>query len=137
MRDFTKERKKLEFKIDDDVFVAASAIPAEVLLSFAREFAGMDPETTTVDQQLRAFEGVLDIVLTDESLVRFKERMNDKLLPIDMEQIEQIVTWLFEEYGLRPTEAASTSSDGQPNPDSGTNSMEERQLAVSASGPSL
>ncbi len=137
MRDFTKERKKLEFRIDGDVFQATPAVPAEVLLDFARQFAGMTPENTDVDTQLKAFDGVLDICLQDESLALFRARMRDKANPIEIDQIEGVVMWLFEEYGLRPTEQPSNSVPGLPNPDSGTNSTEELSLAVSASGPSL
>lgn len=136
IKDFTKPRKRIQFKIDDDVFEAASAIPAEVLMDFAAQFAGMDPENAPVDKQLEAFRSVLSLVLLEESLDRFNARLRDRSNPIDIEQIEEIITWLFAEYGLRPTELSSGSSAGPSGPVSGMDSMANTADAVSISAAS-
>lgn len=112
MKDFTRERKKIEFKIDDDIFQAKSPIPAQVLMDFAKEFSSMSEEST-VDQQLEAFKGVLELVLMPGSLKRFFDRMSDVENPIEIGQVEAIIEWLFEEYGLRPTTPPESSSLGQ------------------------
>jgi hypothetical protein len=134
MKDFSKERKQLQFKIDGDTFTAVSAVPAQTLVNFAAEFSQMSQPT--IDQQIRAFSGVLELVLMPESLALFTKRMSDPVNPIDVDQVEQIVTWLFEEYGMRPTEQPSGSPDGLPLPVSGTNSTESTPAVPSTFLPS-
>lgn len=132
MKDFSRERKKIEFQIDDDVFTAKSPIPAQTLIDFAAKFTSLN-QASTVEEQLAAFNGVLELVLMPASLETFTRRMSDAEEPIAIDQVEEIITWLFEEYGMRPTELPSDSSDGQPSPDSGTNSTENTQDVVSIS----
>lgn len=138
IRDFTKQRKDISFRVDDDMFHAARGVPAEVLLDFASEFAGMEL-TATVDQQLRAFRSMLEVVLLPDSLERFNERMRDRENPIEIDQVEDIVTWLMEQYGLRPTELPLPSPDGPPGPGSGTTSTASvpGEVSISAASPSI
>jgi hypothetical protein len=138
MRDFSKKRTDIFFRVDDDVFQAARGVPAEVLLGFATEFQNMDT-TTTVDQQLKAFRALLDVVLMPESLERFNERMRDRENPIEIDQVEEIVTWLMEQYGLRPTEPSFSSPGGPPVPASGTSSTASTpgEVSISAASPSI
>jgi hypothetical protein len=132
MRNFTKERKKIEFQIDDDVFTAKSPIPAQTLIDFARQFTSLSM-ASSVEEQLAAFDAVLSLVLMPASLERFRVRMNDLDEPIAIDQVEEVITWLFEEYGMRPTELPSGSSDGQPSPESGMSLTENTQDVVSIS----
>lgn len=138
IKDFTKARKRLQFKIDDDVFEASPAVPAEVLMDFATQFVGTDPENASVDKQLEAFRSVLGLVLLEESLARFNARLRDRARPIDISQVEDVITWLFEEYGLRPTELPSPSSTGPSGPVSGMVSTVSTPdvASISAASPS-
>lgn len=138
MRDFSKKRRDISFRVDDDVFHASRGVPAEVLLEFAGEFSEMD-ETAPVGQQLKAFRSMLEVVLVPKSLERFNERMRDRENPIEIDQVGDIVTWLMEEYGLRPTEAPSPSPGGPPGPASGTTSMASTpgEVSISAASPSI
>ena len=138
MKDFTKKRGDISFRVDDDVFHAAPGVPAEVLLDFATQFTGMGPGSP-VDEQLKAFRGVFELVLLPESLERFNERMRDRANPIEIDQVEDIITWLMEQYGLRPTELPSGSPDGPQNPATGTTSTVITPGAelISAASPSI
>lgn len=138
MRDFSKKRKDITFRVDDDVFQAARGVPAEVLLDFATEFAGMET-TATVDQQLKAFRSMLEVVLVPESLERFSQRMRDRANPIEIDQVEEIVTWLMEQYGLRPTEVPSSSPGGLSAPGPGTSltGSTPGEVSISAASPSI
>lgn len=136
MRDFTRERKKIEFQVDSDLFQAKSPIPAQTLVDFAKKFVSLGT-ASTIEEQLAAFDAVLELVLMPDSLKTFRARMNDALEPVSIEQVEEIITWLFEEYGMRPTELPSDSSDGPASPGSGTNSTENTQDVVSISSLSL
>ena len=133
IRDFTKQRPTIQFKIDGDVFTASPAIPAQVMIDFAKMFAGMDPDKTSVEDQLQAFSMVLKIVLTPPSLTVFQRRMADPTTPVDMEQIENVIEWLFEEYGMRPTQPVESSPPGPPDPDSGMSSTGSTPVVVSTS----
>jgi hypothetical protein len=135
IRDFSKARKDISFRVDDDMFHAARGIPAEVLLDFAAEFSSMET-SATVDQQLKAFRSMLDVVLLPESLERFNARMRDRANPIEIDQVEEIVTWLMEQYGLRPTEPSSSSPAGPSVPGPGTTSTASTPAEVSISAAS-
>lgn len=137
IKDFSKARKRLQFRIDDDVFEAASAVPADVLIDYTMEFAGLDPAKVPIEQQLKVFRSVLELTLLPESLTRFTARMRDRENPIEMDQIDSVITWLFEEYGLRPTESPSDSSDGQPAPATGTSltASTPETVSISAASP--
>lgn len=136
MRDFSKARKDISFRVDDDVFHAAKAIPADILMDFASEFSGMS-EQATVDQQLKAFRTMLEVVLLPESLERFNARLRDPQNPIEMDQVDDIITYLMEEYGLRPTGPSSSSADGLQLPASGTTSTGSTpgEVSISAASP--
>lgn len=58
--------------------------------------------------------------------------------PIELDQLTDVVEWVMGEYGLRPTEPASDSSPGQPNPAYGTNSTvpTSGEVSISANSPS-
>jgi hypothetical protein len=130
IKDFSRDREDVKFKIDGDVFEAKKAIPAKVLMNFAKKFSDMD-SGASVEQQLEAFEGVLTLVLVPRSLELFQSRMADDDNPIDVEQVEEIITWLFERYGMRPTQLPAPSSDGPPSPESGTSSTGTTPAVVS------
>lgn len=138
IRDFSKKRKDISFRVDDDMFHAARGVPAEVLLDFASEFSGMET-SATVDQQLKAFRSMLEVVLVPDSLKRFNERMRDRENPIEIDQVEEIVTWLMEQYGLRPTEPSSSSPGGPSDPVPGITSMASTpgEVSISAASPSI
>jgi hypothetical protein len=137
IKDFSKARKTLQFRVDGDVFQAVSAIPAEVMIQFTEALTSADPTRMSPKEQVGVLRGVLDLVLEAESLVRFKERMADVGNPIEIDQINDIVVWLFEEYGMRPTvESVSSASGGSP-PAPGTGSTVATPAGALTSGPFL
>jgi hypothetical protein len=58
------------------------------------------------------------------------KRLGDLENPIELEQASEVMIWLLEKYGLRPTQPSSNSADGSGNPASGTNSTDAPQLLV-------
>lgn len=137
IKDFSKARKQLRFKIDDDVFEAVPTVPAEVMIEFAEGFTSMDPTKISPKESVAALRKVVEFVLHPDSLVRFKERMSSALDPIDMGQLDEIVQWLFEEYGMRPTQESSSSLSGDSAPVPGTFSTANTQgvASISAASP--
>lgn len=122
IKDFTERHERTPFRIDEDVFEAARAIPGKTLARFAARFAGI--EKVAADKQIDAIAEALSMVLLPESNVLFQKRLDDLENPISLEQASKVITWLLECYGLRPTEPSSDSSTGQPSPVSGTSSTD-------------
>jgi hypothetical protein len=129
IRDFTEKHERLLFRIDDDVFEAARVLPGKTLARFASRFS--DIETATVDKQLDAFADALSMVLLPESNSRFQKRLEDLENPIGLEQASNVITWLLEHYGIRPTQPSSPSSTGPASPASGTNLTDAAQPQAS------
>lgn len=129
VKDFTRERKRLVFRIDDDLFEAATALPGNVLAQFATRFSNI--ESIPLDQQLKVFADALGLVLLPEANSRFQKRLDDLQNPIELEQASDVIQWLLEAYGLRPTEPSSDSSTGPASPVSGTSSTDAQQPTVS------
>lgn len=134
-KDFTRKRKQLTFTIDDDTFEAASVLPADVFGQFVDLYNGR-VAAETVTQQLAALKEALELALLPASWTRFADRLKDKERPIDDDQLSDVVMWLLEEYGMRPTQPSQPSSDGHVGPESGTSSTENAQPAESTSQPS-
>jgi hypothetical protein len=138
IRDFTKRRKAPVFRIDDDTFTAVAAIPAEEMISFAEQITTADPSQMSPREQVALLRKTLENMLEPESLARFQSRMGDRRNPIDMEQLNDVVEWLFEEYGLRPTTGSASSSNGVSPPVPGTTSTGSIPdvVSISALSPS-
>lgn len=134
-RDFTRPRKRLNFTIDDDTFEAASVLPGDVFAEMVALYNNAS-EAETFQDQHDLLKKALEFALLPESWQRFAARLKDKARPIDDDQTSEIVIWLMEEYGVRPTQPSQPSSDGQPSPESGTSSTESTQPAESTSLPS-
>jgi hypothetical protein len=81
--------------------------------------------------------GVFELVLIPASFDQLRARGKDRTNPVEIDQLSDIVLWLLEEYGLRPTQLSSNSSPGPENPASGTNSTDSTPAAASTSSPSL
>jgi hypothetical protein len=129
VKDFSRKRERLVFRIDDDIFEAATALPGKTLARFAARFA--DIEHTPIDKQLDAFADALGMVLLAESNALFQKRLDDLENPIELEQASDVIQWLLEKYGLRPTEPSSDSSTGPASPEPGTSSTDAPQPQAS------
>ena len=118
--DFSEPRQRNRFVIDGEEFEAAGALPARramACIALSERGTQASPsEAETLYRELFA------LVLLPESFERFATRLDDLERPITLEQIPRITEWLFERYGMRPTEESSDSSTGSANPAAGTNS---------------
>lgn len=132
MKDFSRDRKQIQFKIDGDVFDCRPALAADVVLDFTEKFSAVSEEDNGAES-LKILLGVLEEVLQPVSFTRFRERMADRDNPVDMSQTNDIIGWVFEEYGLRPTQPSNGSSPGQLSPESGTSSTGSAPAVVSIS----
>lgn len=125
-RDFTKKRKNLDFVIDGDKFFAAPVLPGDVFAEFVTLY-NSTADVEAYQQQHDLLKRALELALMPESWERFAARLKDKANPIDDDQMGDVVLWLLEEYGMRPTRPSQPSSDGPASPESGTSSTENTQ----------
>ncbi|MGW2213196.1 hypothetical protein [Streptomyces sp. NPDC001781] len=138
MRDFTRQPRVIEFKVDDDVFRCHPRLPAQVLIDFAVSADQMG-DNPTGEQGITAMLGVLEVTLLPGDFKLFRERMSDPERAIELEQVSEIVPWIMESYGLRPTTPSDSSSDGPSVPGPGTSLTENTSAvaSISANSPSI
>ena len=134
-RDFSRKRKRLDFTIDDDTFDAAVALPGDVYAQFVALY-NKTGDVESYQEQHDLLKSALQLALLEESWARFAARLKDKQNPIDDDQMSDVVLWLLEEYGMRPTQPSPDSSDGYASPESGTSSTESTQPEESTSATS-
>lgn len=122
IKDFSRPRPRIRFKIDGDVFEAAPAIPADVLVEFASRFGDLD--SVAHGERLGVLTSVLDMVLLPESYALLRKRMSDREHPVELDQLSEVIVHLMEKYGLRPTQPSADSLPGLPSLASGTSSTD-------------
>lgn len=122
MPDFSLPARRVRFRIDGDVFEGPRDLPAIHALRFigkARAWQGADTEVAAA-----LLPELLSDVLLPESLARFQARLADQDNPIGLPTLPEVVAYLFSEYGMRPTQPSSDSSNGDGPPDDGTSSTD-------------
>lgn len=173
MKDFSRQPRVVEFKVNEDVFRGKPYLAAQTMIDFT---LGVDKlgDDVSAQQGFDIMAESLELVLMPDSYKRFKDRMRDpsggksessdavlsrvrdvvlqavtggsmaipvSLLsealdsqdippvdedpdkpPIELPQVNEIIGWIMEEYGMRPPTSAQDSSDGPSTPGSGTSS---------------
>src|SRR6266576_1485581 len=111
MRDFTRQPRVIEFKIDDDVFRCHPRLSAQTLIDFTLEVEKLGDKMTS-EQGIQTMIGTLKMVLVPDSYTLFHDRMSNSSNPIELDQVNAVIEWIMGEYGLRPTQQPDTSSAG-------------------------
>jgi hypothetical protein len=125
VRDFTRARKRVLFKIDDDVFEAAPAMPAATAFEFLAAVQDIGKtDGAAAGEKVRLIVDTFKKILKQESAERFERRMADVDQPVEIPQVTEVMLWLLERYGLRPTRPSSESSPGSDTPAPGTSSTD-------------
>jgi hypothetical protein len=137
VKDFTRVRRPVRFKIDDDVFDAAPAMPAQTAFEFLAAVQDISKvEGTAAGGKVRLIVDTFKKILKPASAERFEQRMGDVDQPIEIPQVVEIMLWLLGEYGLRPTRPSSESSGDSGDPGSGTTSTDGAHSPASTPSPS-
>lgn len=137
VRDFTRARRPVRFKIDGDVFEAAPAMPAQVAFEFLAVVQGIGrTEGAEAGARVRLIVDTFKKILKPTSAQLFEERMADIDQPIEIPQIIEVMLWLLERYGLRPQRPSSESSPGSGTPAPGTASTDGAHSPASTPSPS-
>lgn len=135
MKDFSVQARVVEFTVDGPegkVFRGKPHLAAQTMIDFTLKAEKIDQENTTQEEGLQMTLDALRMVLMPDSFKEFQERMKEPpadasgpgadYVPIELPQMMEILQWVMGEYGMRPTTSPSESSDGQPDPESGTSS---------------
>lgn len=122
-KDFSKKRQPIYFILDGeteegDRFDCYPALALPSLQEISLIAGNMTQETIT-----QSFTEFFAVVLQPESAVRMEAKLKDRQNPLEVEQANDIMSWLMEVYGLRPSQPSSGSSDGSPTGDAGTPSV--------------
>lgn len=122
-KDFSKKRERIVFRIDADDFEALSVLPIPVMQDLVAQAAGLKDQEVN-ETVLKDVLNIFNTILLPESAARFQSRVNSVDNPVDLAQVMDIMVWLMELYGQRPTQQSSDSSVGSPNGTDGTISMD-------------
>jgi hypothetical protein len=149
MKDFTKQARVVEFTLDGDVFRGKPHLPAQTMIDFTLKVGEMDEESASAKDGMDTMMECLQMVLMPDSFKRFRERMKDPaadvgpdaaaspdFVPIELEQVTEILDWVMGEYGLRPTKPSEDSSPGLSSQESGTSSTDSTSDVASTSATS-
>lgn len=122
-RDFSKKRTPVNFILDNGTAEGErfECYPALALPSL-QEITTI-AEAMTAENATESFAEFFRVVLQPESADRMENKLKDRMNPLDPEQANDVMSWLMEVYGLRPTQPSSDSSDGSPTGDAGTPSV--------------
>lgn len=119
-RDFSRAVSALDFTADGDRFKATPGVPPTTLQKL------VDISKQDLSNNLEKVLDFYEIVLLEESFGLFKERFYSKTKPLDTFQCVEIMTWLLEQYTVRPTRPSLPSSDSSSTTadESGTSSTD-------------
>lgn len=126
-RDFSGKNKSVTFTADGDTFYGVPRVATMLLGDVITEVNASED----LNAKMHAVAKFFDVVLLDESAALMQNRLTDKQNPIDIPQALDIVAYLVEEYGERPTPPSQSSSDGSVTGETGTSSTDGAPSAVS------
>ena len=123
-KDFSLSPEPVTFRIAPDDFECYSEIPLDTLLELA-EISATGGDRKAQFERLKDF---FDGIMAPEMAAQFRARCKPSTKaepnphPIGMRHVIDILPWLMEVYGLRPTQQSSDSPDGSD--DTSTSSTE-------------
>lgn len=103
----------ITFAVGKDQFAALPVVAPILLSELVASSHGFAELKGDVPAQLERVAKLFDLLLTDETAPRFRERILSRKEPLDLNrQVLPIMHWLMECYGMRPTEPSSSSTPG-------------------------
>jgi hypothetical protein len=118
-RDFSRAPRKLEFSADGETYECHSAVPPVVL----QEMLTLSQQH--LEEDFSRIADFFDLAAPEDVAARIRARLTPgHKNPLDLYQSIQIVVWLIEEYGQRPTTPSVTSTGGSQTGDNGTSSTD-------------
>lgn len=118
LKDFSKKRERIEFKINGVVLRAKPAIG----LTTAQRVVDMRDKmnATTGGEKLALLDELFVALLHSASHADIRAVLADEDDPVDPEQLSDMINYVMEKQGLRPTVPSSESSESSSNGELGT-----------------
>jgi hypothetical protein len=119
-RDFSTSPEPVRFKVNDDIFECIAEIPLDGLAQMTQISAATDGGPAAMLSKVYDF---FDSIMTPDSAALFRDRgrvgtkEQPNPNPIGMRAVNDILPWLMEVYGLRPTQPSDESSGGSGTDD--------------------
>lgn len=76
-----------------------------------------DEDSTTAQKSVKMMEFLASCLAEHSATVFLENTQKGSQTPIGVKTIQQLVPWMMEQYGLRPTQESSESSDGSTDDD--------------------
>jgi hypothetical protein len=115
-KDFSKVRPRIVLTVDGEQYEAKPALSLPTLQAVqAMQKRMKDPDADRIAE----FEGMFTVLLKADDAARFAVKLKDSDDPIDPSQLGEMVSWLMEQYGGRPTEGSLESPSGSTDATSG------------------
>jgi hypothetical protein len=118
-KDFSLSPEPVIMRIAPDEFKCYPEIPLDVMMDIAEAASSEIVGMKRVEQMRELLEGIME----PESYALFSRRTRKGTIkepnpnPIGMRHIREILPWIMEVYGLRPTQESDSSVDGSGDDD--------------------
>lgn len=127
-KDFDASETPIGFRVGMDEFLAVPGIGIGVMADMVGAYSKLGAlgglNTADPNAILTAIEAIKSLfkllLLDDDSYTRFVDRLTSRTKPIGVPTLMQIINWLLEKYGLRPTTPSTTSSSVDGDVESST-----------------
>ena len=136
-KDFSGDDEPIQFKVGSEIFTAHDDIPLKHLARLADLGGDLEGGGTGSGNMVLKLLRLFERILVPESYERFTKAVNgESEVSIGVNRIRQIIPWVMEQYGLRPTEASSGSSEtSSESGASSTDGAPHVELTVGNSNP--
>lgn len=118
MRDFTKKRKPVQFAYSGVVYRCYPGLAPESLQELLQYAEGVDASNA-----LTSLDSFFGLVMNADNAALIRAKLRDREDPLELDTAADIMMWVLEQYGLRPTQSSPDSSNGSPTGADGTPSM--------------
>lgn len=98
------DKDPIVFSLHGEEFTCLPVIQGKVLMNLVTRSQSKDPV-----EAMAVVDEFFSKVLTDESLERFNNLLEDKTRIVTMETLADVVQWLIEEYSARPNQQPEES----------------------------
>ena len=109
MKDFTKKKKVVQFVFDGEVYRCYPGLAPEGLQELIKYADDITPQNA-----LASLDGFFGIVMNEENARKIQLKLRDKESPLEIDVATDMMLWILEEFGLRPTQSSPDSSTGSP-----------------------
>lgn len=121
VKDFSRKRPRIVIRLDGEEYDARPAIGLPTLQrvqAIQRKYKNPELDKSGM------FAEMFEVLLKTDDAARFLVKLQNEDEPVDVDQLQEMVAYVMERNGGRPTGESSASADGSSNEVSGTPSTD-------------